>query len=171
MQKRGIGLRSLLDGIDPSTPAGRLQLGLFATLAEYERELINERVRAGVMAAQARGVKLGQKPVDQETVETKLEVGCRLLSKGKAATRAAETVGWSRATLYRHLKERGAEAPPSGAVVNPATRGRSGYGKPKVLPSRPRGKAGTAAALQLHPGSQGFPQDSARMSALLGLSV
>jgi DNA invertase Pin-like site-specific DNA recombinase len=66
-QERGIGLRSLVDGIDPSTLSGRLQLGLFATLAEYERELINERVRAGVMAA--RGVKFGQKPVKQETVE------------------------------------------------------------------------------------------------------
>lgn len=47
-------LRSIVDGVDPSTAQGRLQLHLFATLAEYERELINERVRAGVMAAQAR---------------------------------------------------------------------------------------------------------------------
>lgn len=51
MTKRGIGLHSLVDGVDPSTASGRLQLGLFATLAEYERELINERVRFGVMAA------------------------------------------------------------------------------------------------------------------------
>jgi DNA invertase Pin-like site-specific DNA recombinase len=79
MQERGLGLRSLVDGVDPSTASGRLQLGLFATLAEYEGELINERVRAGVMAAKARGVKFGQKPVKQETVEAKLEVARRLL--------------------------------------------------------------------------------------------
>lgn len=96
MQQRGIRLRSLVDGIDPSTASGRRQLGLFAILAEYARELINERVRAGVMAAKARGVKVGQKPVKQETVEAKLEVARRLLSEGKTA-RAAETVDWSRA--------------------------------------------------------------------------
>lgn len=136
MQERGIGLRSLVDGIDPSTASGRLQLGLFATLAEYERELINERVRAGVMAAKARGVKFGQKPVKQETVEAKLEVARRLLSEGKTATRAADTVGWSRATLYRYLKQRGAEAPvePDRPVV--LGRGRSQYAHSKPLPVR-----------------------------------
>jgi DNA invertase Pin-like site-specific DNA recombinase len=116
--------------------SGRLQLGLFATLAEYERELINERVRAGVMAAKARGVKFGQKPVKQETVEAKLEVARRLLSEGKTATRVAETVGWSRATLYRYLKQRGAEPPiePDGPVV--LGRGRSQYAHSKSLPLR-----------------------------------
>lgn len=138
MNEKGIGLRSLVDGIDPSTSAGRMQLGLFATLAEYERELINERVRAGVLAAQARGVKFGQKPVKQETVDAKLEVARQLLSQGKTATRAAETVGWSRATLYRYLKQRGAEAP---AVVEPDRpvvlgRGRSQYAHTKPLPPR-----------------------------------
>lgn len=137
MQQRGIGLRSLVDGIDPSTASGRLQLGLFATLAEYERELINERVRAGVMAAKARGVKFGQKPVKQETVEAKLEVARRLLSEGKTATRAAETVGWSRATLYRYLKQRGAE-PPEHDPEQPVAlgRGRSQYAHTKPLPVR-----------------------------------
>ncbi|MHA7297718.1 recombinase family protein [Pseudarthrobacter sp. MDT3-1] len=136
MQERGIGLRSLVDGIDPSTPSGRLQLGLFATLAEYERELINERVRAGVMAAKARGVKFGQKPVKQETVEAKLEVARQLLSQGKTATRVAETVGWSRATLYRYLKQRGAEqfAETERPVV--LGRGRSQYAHSKPLPAR-----------------------------------
>src|SRR5687767_2505141 len=57
---RGIKLYSIMDGVDPSSAHGRLQLALFASLAQYERELINERVRAGVMAAQARGVKFGK---------------------------------------------------------------------------------------------------------------
>ncbi|TSE15052.1 recombinase family protein [Arthrobacter sp. KBS0703] len=136
MQERGIGLRSLVDGIDPSTASGRLQLGLFATLAEYERELINERVRAGVMAAKARGVKFGQKPVKQETVEAKLEVARRLLSEGKTATRVAETVGWSRATLYRYLKQRGAEQPEEPERPVALGRGRSQYAHSKPLPVR-----------------------------------
>lgn len=136
MQARGIGLRSLVDGIDPSTASGRLQLGLFATLAEYERELINERVRAGVMAAKARGVKFGQKPVKQETVEAKLEVARQLLSQGKTATRAAETVGWSRATLYRYLKQRGTEQPAEPDRPAVLGRGRSQYAHSKPLPAR-----------------------------------
>jgi DNA invertase Pin-like site-specific DNA recombinase len=44
MTKRGIGLHSIVDGVDPSTASCRLQLGLFGTLAQYERELNNERV-------------------------------------------------------------------------------------------------------------------------------
>lgn len=136
MQERGVGLKSLVDGIDPSSASGRLQLGLFATLAEYERELINERVRAGIMVAKARGVKFGQKPVKQETVEAKLGVARQLLSQGKTAMQAAETVGWSRATLYRYLKQRGTEQPvePDRPVV--LGRGRSQYAHSKPLPAR-----------------------------------
>lgn len=136
MQKRGIALRSLVDGIDPSNAAGRMQLALFATLAEYERELINERVRAGVMAAKARGVRFGQKPVKQDTVEDKLGVARRLLSEGKTADRVAETVGWSRSTLYRYLKQYGAEQPEVDESRIVLGRGRSQYADSKPLPAR-----------------------------------
>lgn len=136
MQERGIGLRSLVDGIDPSSASGRLQLGLFATLAEYERELINERVRAGVMAAKARGVKFGQQPVDETTIEDKIETARRLLSEGKTADRAAKTVGWSRATLYRYLKMYGTEAPAPNETELAVGPGKSGYAKKKRVPAR-----------------------------------
>jgi predicted transcriptional regulator len=65
-----------------------------------------------------------------------LEVARRLLSEGKKATRAAETVGWSRATLYRYLKQRGAEQPaePEQPVV--LGRGRSQHAHSKPLPVR-----------------------------------
>lgn len=46
MTEMGSQLYLIVDGVDPSSAAGRLQLHLFATLAEYERELINERVRS-----------------------------------------------------------------------------------------------------------------------------
>ncbi|MBE4720502.1 recombinase family protein [Pseudarthrobacter sp. AB1] len=136
MQERGIGLRSLVDGIDPSTASGRLQLGLFATLAEYERELINERVRAGVMAAKARGVKFGQKPVDETTVEDKMETARRMLSEGKTAERVARAVGWSRATLYRYLKHYGAEQPAADAPRIVMGGGRSRYAESLPVPTR-----------------------------------
>ncbi len=136
MQERGIGLKSLVDGIDPSTASGRLQLGLFATLAEYERELINERVRAGVMAAKARGVKFGQQPVDETTVEDKVETARRLLSEGKTAERVAKTVGWSRATLFRYLKMYGYESPAKGETQLAIGPGKSRYSTKKKVPSR-----------------------------------
>jgi DNA invertase Pin-like site-specific DNA recombinase len=87
--EEGIELHSIADGVNPSTKEGRLQLGLFATLAEYERELINERVRAGVHAAQPRGVKFGKQPPKPEIVENKVETVRPLMSQGKTAEEAA----------------------------------------------------------------------------------
>lgn len=73
---------------------GRPQLALFASLAQYERELINERVRAGVLAAKARGVKFGKQGPKPETIETKIRLVRQLLSEGKTAKEAAEAVNW-----------------------------------------------------------------------------
>ncbi|MGN7200433.1 recombinase family protein [Arthrobacter sp. SAFR-044] len=69
----------------------RRQLALFASLARYERELITERVRSGVMAAQARGVKFGRQAPKQGTIETKLKAVRQLLADGTPAE-AAEAV-------------------------------------------------------------------------------
>lgn len=132
---RGIRLYSIMDGVGPSTSHGRLQLALFASLTQYERELINERVRAGVMAAQARGVKSGKQGAKQSTIETKIRLVRQLLSEGNTADEAAEAVSWSRATLYRYLKKYGADTPTeSGEVVQ--GRGRSQYAAKTKLPAR-----------------------------------
>lgn len=132
---RGIRLYSIMDGVDPSTSHGRLQLALFASLAQYERELINERVRAGVMAAQARGVKFGKQGPKQSTIETKIRLVRQLLSEGNTAEEAAEAVNWSRATLYRYLKKYGSDSPAQpGDVVH--GRGRSQYAEKTKLPAR-----------------------------------
>lgn len=122
---RGIRLHSIMDGVDPSTPHGRLQLALFASLAEYERELINERVRAGVLAAKARGVQFGKPAPKAETVETKVRLCRQLMGEGKSAVEAAEAVNWSKATMYRYFKQFGAEVPVTGPVK--ARRGVSKY--------------------------------------------
>jgi DNA invertase Pin-like site-specific DNA recombinase len=57
-----IGFRSLTEQIDTTTPAGRLQFHLFGALAEFEREIIRERTRAGLAAARARG-RTGGRPI------------------------------------------------------------------------------------------------------------
>ena len=64
LSERGIGLRVLTGQgaeIDTTTPAGRMIFGIFATLAEFERDLIRERTLAGLAAARARGRKGGRK--------------------------------------------------------------------------------------------------------------
>jgi DNA invertase Pin-like site-specific DNA recombinase len=56
----GIEFISLHEGVDTSTPNGRLVFGIFATIAEFERELIRDRVRSGIAAARSKGRKLGR---------------------------------------------------------------------------------------------------------------
>lgn len=58
----GVHIRSLTDGVDTSTPGGRLVAGLFSVLAEYERGLIRERTTAGLAAARATGICVGRPP-------------------------------------------------------------------------------------------------------------
>lgn len=102
LRERGILVRSLSDGIDPETSTGRLMLNMMATLAEYERELIVERVNAGLVAARENGTRFGRPPSNPKVIAAKLDVVADARKKGKTAAEAAHLVGWSRATLYRH---------------------------------------------------------------------
>src|SRR6478735_3295885 len=101
LRGRGVQVRSISDGIDPATSTGRLMLNMLATLAEYERELIVERVNAGITASRAAGTRFGRPPSDPKVIEDKLSIVARARAAGKTAAQAAELVGWSRATLYR----------------------------------------------------------------------
>ncbi|GAB3555445.1 recombinase family protein [Arthrobacter tumbae] len=102
LRERGILIRSLSDGIDPATSTGRLMLNMLATLAEYERELITERVNAGIAAAKQNGTRFGRPLSDSKVVADKLAIAADARAKGRTAEEAARLVGWSRATLYRH---------------------------------------------------------------------
>lgn len=102
LRAQGVKIRSLSDGIDPDTSSGRLMLGMLATLAEYERELIVERVNAGIAAARQNGTRFGRPPVDPAVIAEKLALAVEARRKGRTAGEAARLVGWSRATLYRH---------------------------------------------------------------------
>lgn len=104
LRERGINVRSVSDGIDPATSTGRLMLNMLATLAEYERELIIERVNAGIAAARQNGTKFGRPLSDPVQVAEKLQVVADARKRGRTAEEAARLVGWSRATLYRHQR-------------------------------------------------------------------
>jgi DNA invertase Pin-like site-specific DNA recombinase len=56
----GISFISLHESVDTSTPNGKLVCGIFASIAEFERELIRDRVRSGLALAKTRGKKLGR---------------------------------------------------------------------------------------------------------------
>lgn len=102
LREQDVAVRSVSDGIDPATSTGRLMLNMLATLAEYERELIVERVTAGIAAARQNGTRFGRPLSDPVVIADKLAIAADARAKGRTAEDAARLVGWSRATLYRH---------------------------------------------------------------------
>ncbi|MEJ1815942.1 recombinase family protein [Clavibacter michiganensis] len=105
LRERGVQIRSISDGIDPATTSGRLMLGMLASLAEYERELIVERVNAGIAVARGNGTRFGRPLSDPAVIADKLQIATDARARGRTAEDAARLVGWSRATLYRHQAE------------------------------------------------------------------
>ncbi len=63
LETKGVGFRSLTEGVDTTTPGGTLVFHIFGSLAQFERDLIRERTSAGLKAAEARGRKGGRRPV------------------------------------------------------------------------------------------------------------
>jgi DNA invertase Pin-like site-specific DNA recombinase len=101
LEHRGVGFRSLSEAIDTTTPGGKLVFHIFAALAEFERDLIRERTRAGLEAARARGRNGGRPSV---MTADKLRVARELYEAREHTTaQIARVLGVSRATLYRHL--------------------------------------------------------------------
>ena len=108
LRERNVQVQSISDGIDPSTTSGRLMLNMLATLAEYERELIVERVNAGIAAARQSGTRFGRPVSDPAVIADKLAIAKDARARGRTAEDAARLVGWSRATFYRHLGQESA---------------------------------------------------------------
>ncbi|MCG8154141.1 recombinase family protein, partial [Pimelobacter simplex] len=90
LDHRGVAVRSLREGLDFSTPAGRLAATVFAAMAELERELIRERAAAGRAAAKARGRQVGRPPVlDAEQVD----LARKLRAAGESVAAIARIIG------------------------------------------------------------------------------
>ncbi len=105
LAERGIGFKSLTEQIDTTTSGGKLVFHVFGALAEFERDLIRERTHAGLAAARARG-RTGGRP--KKLADPKRLALARALYAGGQADIATicQTLGISRATLYRALKGR-----------------------------------------------------------------
>lgn len=116
---RGVGLKVLTGhgaAIDTTTAAGKLVFGIFAALAEFERELISERTVAGLASARARGRKRGR-PFKMTAAKLRLAMAAMGQSGTKVADLCTE-LGITRQTLYRHVSPKG-ELRPDGMKLLP----------------------------------------------------
>ncbi|WP_443694971.1 recombinase family protein [Pseudomonas sp.] len=103
LRDRGVSFRSLNDaGIDTTTRNGKLLFNLFATLAEFERDLIRERTKAGLESAAARGRHGGRRPV---ITPSKLDKAQKLMAKGLSVREAAAAIKVGKTALYDALRD------------------------------------------------------------------
>ena len=119
LQEKEIGFKVLAGqgaNIDTTTPNGRLVFGIFAALAEYERELISERTKAGLSSARARGRTGGRK---HKMTPSKIRLA--QASMGKPETKISalcEELGITRQTLYRHIGPSGQLRPDAEKLIS-----------------------------------------------------
>jgi len=91
--------------INTTTPSGKLVFGIFAALAEFERELISERTKAGLAAARARGRKGGRK--FQLTKSQVRMAQASMKSRDTSVSELCEELGVTRQTLYKYVGPEG----------------------------------------------------------------
>jgi DNA invertase Pin-like site-specific DNA recombinase len=109
LKDQGVDFISLTENIDTTTPGGKLIFHLMGALAEFERDLIRERTNAGLAAARARG-RVGGRPKRLAT-NGKVALARRLFADPKhSISEICSTLGISRSTLYRYVREPGQKA-------------------------------------------------------------
>ena len=101
LQEQGIEFQSLQESIDTSTSTGKLIFHIFASLAEFERNLIGERTRAGLEAARARG-RQGGRPLKLNKTKRQLAVDL-YKARQHSIQQICQTVGISKPTLYSYV--------------------------------------------------------------------
>ncbi len=103
LNEQGIGFRSITESIDTTTSGGKLIFHIFGALAEFERNLIQERTQAGLTAARARGRK-GGRPI--KFTAQKIQLAKDLLNnRNYSISEICKNLQMSRATFYRIIKQ------------------------------------------------------------------
>lgn len=103
LKAKGVGLYIDQLAIDTATPAGELLFNIAGAMAQFERQLIQSRVKAGIARAKAKGVKLGRKRIDDAKVTAQVK---RLRAGGMGMVRIGKTVGIGTSTVQRLLSEK-----------------------------------------------------------------
>ena len=98
---KGVGLKSLNDPIDTTSSQGRLIFNIFASLAEFERDLIRERTKTGMLAARRRGQHVGR---PRSLTPQQVTHAHELLDAGKSQREVAQLLGVSPNTMGREMK-------------------------------------------------------------------
>lgn len=108
--EKNIGLQSLNDPVDTTSSHGRLIFNIFASLAEFERDIIRERTQAGLSAARSRG-KMGGRPKGiSKNAEAKTYAAVALYNEGALSVQEiCRQLGISKCTLYNYLRYRGVQ--------------------------------------------------------------
>jgi len=97
----GVGFVSLKESLDFTTPTGRLMFHLLASFAEFERELIRERVRAGLAHAKSKGKRLGRRPkIDEKLLRTVRD----RRDKGISIRNISKELGVSKSLVHKSLQ-------------------------------------------------------------------
>jgi DNA invertase Pin-like site-specific DNA recombinase len=108
LEFRGVGLVSLTDAINTTSAQGRLVFNLFASLAEFERELIRERTHAGLASARARGRVGGrQRGLSEQAERTAIIAETLYREQQLGVNEIAQRLRISKVTLYKYLRHRG----------------------------------------------------------------
>ena len=107
LQKRNISLVSLRDNIDTGSTTGKLVLHIFASLAEFERDLIKERTEEGRREAKKKGVRFGR---PKQPKPERASMCAQLYRNGNSVSAIMRTTGIrSRNTVYKYLRMEGIE--------------------------------------------------------------
>lgn len=103
LNEQGVGFKSIHETIDTSTSTGKLTFHLFAALAEFERNLIRERTKAGIEAARARGRQGGRpKKLDRDKRQLAVDL---YAGKKHSIQQICSSVGITKPTLYKYVQE------------------------------------------------------------------
>lgn len=110
LSEKGIGLQSINDPIDTTTSQGKLVFNIFACLAEFERDIIQERTKAGLNAARARGKTGGRPKGLSEQAQRKAIAAEALYKEGElSVVEICQNLSISKASLYKYLRYRGVD--------------------------------------------------------------
>ncbi|WP_025116592.1 recombinase family protein [Lysinibacillus fusiformis] len=101
LKEKGVEFASIHDAFDTTTPTGKAMFGMLAVFAEFERDIIQQRTKAGLESARKRG-RIGGRPAIDEKTKKKVRA---LFEAGESANDIAKEYGIGRATVYKIINE------------------------------------------------------------------